>query len=368
MPVEAKPLFRPDVLRPHLLAFQWPPANLADIKAKLAKWAAMFQSRRAEKFNEKELLPDFLTDVFCDVLGYQRPADNAERFTFSREKHVQVDGKFADAVLGNFRPHGSEYIVALEGKGPLDPLDRPHAGRKMSAVDQGYRYAINLPAEWIIVTSMRQTRLYHKGSDQYTFEAFDIERLASDESLLKRFLFLLGAERVCPASGACHFKSLLSSSEKVGKELTRDFYSQYADMRHKAFDQLCQENPDVSRHELLAHETGSLHFTQLILAEVRLIVTFNRSTTRWHFNSFLSSMKSRSRHAQLNRPSADVLFRETLAGNSRSWSRGVFNAASPVRPTGDCVTMASVGKSGRKPSSMTTSATLSQSSGKFDGC
>ena len=122
----------------------------------------------------------------------------------------------------------------------------------MSAVDQGYRYAINLPAEWIIVTSMRQTRLYHKGSDQYTFEAFDIERLASDDSVLKRFVFLLSADRVCPAAGACHFKSLLSSSEKVGKELTRDFYSHYADMRHKAFDQLCQENPEVSRHELLS--------------------------------------------------------------------------------------------------------------------
>lgn len=251
MPVEAKPLFRPDVLRPPLRAFQWPPQNLPEIKSKLGKWAELFASRRADKFKEKELLPDFLTDVFCDVLGYQRPADNAERYTFSREKHVQVDGKFADAVLGQFRPGQNEYTVALEGKGPLDPLDRPHAGRKMSAVDQGYRYAINLPAEWIIVTSMRQTRLYHKGSDQYTFERFDIEKLVEDESLLKRFVFLLGADRVCPAAGECHFKSLLTSSEKVGKELTRDFYDQYADMRHKAFEQLCRENPSIAKHELL---------------------------------------------------------------------------------------------------------------------
>ncbi len=46
-------------------------------------------------------------------------------------------------------------------------------GRRMSAVDQGYRYAINLPCDWVIVTSIRQTRLYYKGCDQHTYEQFD---------------------------------------------------------------------------------------------------------------------------------------------------------------------------------------------------
>ena len=52
----------------------------------------------------------------------------------------------------------------------------------MSAVDQGYRYAINLPCDWIIVTSIRQTRLYYKGSDQQTYERFDTEELADNEA------------------------------------------------------------------------------------------------------------------------------------------------------------------------------------------
>jgi hypothetical protein len=84
--------------------------------------------------------------------------DSKDRYTFSREKHVEVDGKFADAVLGELGPDETRFIVAVEGKGPKDPLDRPFAGRKMSAVDQGYRNAINLPCDWIVVTSMRQTR------------------------------------------------------------------------------------------------------------------------------------------------------------------------------------------------------------------
>ena len=251
MPVEAKPLFRPDVLRPHLRSFELPP-NHAKSKATLARWAEMVSSGRADKFKEQELLPDFLTDVFCEVLGYVRPADNAARFTISREKHVQVDGKFADAVLGNFLPANEEFIVALEGKGPLDPLDRPFAGRKKSAVEQCYQYAINLRCDWIIITSMRQTRLYFKGADQYTYERFDTEKLASDEALLKRFLFLLGAERVVPETGRCHLFGLLTSSEKVGKELTKDFYFRYAEMRQNAFEHLCQENPSRSKDQLLS--------------------------------------------------------------------------------------------------------------------
>lgn len=115
MPVEAKPLFRPDVLRPFLQAFV-PPPNMADSKATLAKWATMISTGRADKFKEQELLPDFLADVFCSVLGYVRPADDPNRFTISREKRVQVDGKFADAVLGHFRPGTEEFIVAVEGK------------------------------------------------------------------------------------------------------------------------------------------------------------------------------------------------------------------------------------------------------------
>jgi hypothetical protein len=49
----------------------------------------------------------------------------------------------------------------------------------MSAVDQEYRYAIDLPCDWIIVTSMRQTRLYHKRSDQQPCERIDTEPLTA---------------------------------------------------------------------------------------------------------------------------------------------------------------------------------------------
>ncbi len=250
MPIERKPLFRPDVIHQHLAAYSLP-EHVDSLRAKLTHWADLIASGRADKLNEKELLPDFLTDHFVSLLGYTRPADGGARYTLSREKHVQVDGKFADAVLGDFNGHDRP-VLAVEGKGTRDPLDRPYAGRKLSAVQQGYQYAINLTCDWIIVTSMRQTRLYYKGTDTQTYELFDAEALAANENLLRKFVFLLGADRVVPTSGRCHLVELLNESEKVGRELTKKFYVQYGDMRQDAFARLCQDNPEVSPKAVLA--------------------------------------------------------------------------------------------------------------------
>jgi hypothetical protein len=197
MAVESKPLFHPEVLRQQVRAFNLPD-QAAAWQPKLQHWAELITSGRADAFKESELLPDFLTDIFCGLLGYTGPAEAADTYTLSRERHVEVDGEFADAVLGRFQKDKDQFIVVLEGKGTRDPLERPFAGRRMSAVDQAYRYAINLPCDWIIVTSMRETRLYYKGAHQQAYERFETVRLAADEALLKRFVFLLGAARVVP--------------------------------------------------------------------------------------------------------------------------------------------------------------------------
>src|ERR1051325_4969823 len=250
MAIESKPLFHPEVLRRQVRSFKLP-EQVNSLLRKLQHWAELIASGRADDFKETDLLPDFLTDIFCSLLGYTRPAGPGDTFTRSREKHVEVDGKFADAVLGRFHRDREQFIVALEGKGSRDPLDRPFAGRRMSAVDQAYRYAINLPCDWIIVTSMRETRLYHKGSNQHAYERFETVRLAGDTALLKRFVFLLGAERMVPEKRDCHLYELLKASESVGRELTNQFYALYADIRQKVLTRLCRENTGVAPQEIL---------------------------------------------------------------------------------------------------------------------
>jgi hypothetical protein len=178
MPVEARPLFRPDVVARRTRGFVLP-ERVRAVEGQLRNWATLIEGAALASYREQDLLPDFLSDLFVGLLGYIGPASGAERYTLSREKHVEVEGEFADAMLGEFgaveRP-----VAAVEGKGPRDPLDRPFGGRRLSAVEQGYRYATNLPCDWIVVTNIREIRLYHKGSDQRTYERFALKSLREE--------------------------------------------------------------------------------------------------------------------------------------------------------------------------------------------
>jgi hypothetical protein len=250
VPVEAKPIFRPDVIRLPILGFSLP-ESVVERRPKLEKWAAIIATGSVDAHKEQEILGDFLNDVFSELLGYTRAVDNPKRYTFSREQHVQANGKFADAVLGEFEPEGKRYIAAVEGKGPKDPLDRPFAGRKVSAVDQAFDYAINLRCNWILVTNLRQTRLYYKGTDKQTYERFDTEALAADERQLRKFVFLLHADRMTPLHGPCHLDALFQESEKVGRELTREVYAEYAFIRRSTLAMLRRANPEIDPRLIL---------------------------------------------------------------------------------------------------------------------
>ena len=102
MAVESKPLFHPEVLRQQVRSFSLP-EQTATWRPKLQHWADFIRSGRADKLTETTLLPDFLTDFFCGLLGYTGPAESPDTFTFSRQRHVKVDGKVAKAVLGRFQ-------------------------------------------------------------------------------------------------------------------------------------------------------------------------------------------------------------------------------------------------------------------------
>jgi hypothetical protein len=84
MPVEAKPLFRPDVLRSHLSGFRLPAVD----SAKLSHWASEISSGRVDRFGEQEILPHFLNDFFGGILGYTGPAGQ-ERYTIGFERFVR---------------------------------------------------------------------------------------------------------------------------------------------------------------------------------------------------------------------------------------------------------------------------------------
>ncbi len=247
MPTEIKPLFRPDAVRPKLKAFLLP--SLAESASrKLANWSELLASKRAEAMKETELLADFIRDLFVDLLGYVPPP--ATPFTLKREALVKVDGKFADAAFGVF-DGDNNFAAVLEGKGPRDPLDRPFAGRKRSAVEQALQYAVQLQIDWYLVTNLKEIRLYHKGHDTFTYERFETIRLAEDAAERNRFVYLLGADRMLQAGGN-HLDALLSESKKIGRELTNSYYREYRALREQIFEALKTHNPNEPPIALLA--------------------------------------------------------------------------------------------------------------------
>src|SRR6266702_3342880 len=97
MALESKPLFHPEVIRQQVKSFTLPE------RIRLSRFHFPISAFCFQDFSfPSPLLPDFLTDIFCGLLGYTGPAEGMDTFTFSRERHVEVDGKFADAVLGRF--------------------------------------------------------------------------------------------------------------------------------------------------------------------------------------------------------------------------------------------------------------------------
>jgi hypothetical protein len=68
MALESKPLFHPEVLRQQVRSFSLTEQATAG-QPKLQHWATLVASGRADDFKETALLPDFLTEIFCGLLG-----------------------------------------------------------------------------------------------------------------------------------------------------------------------------------------------------------------------------------------------------------------------------------------------------------
>ena len=94
MPIDASPLFRPDVLRRRLIAFSVP-KSADNEREKIKRWAEILTTPRGLAYKEREIWPEYVNDVFLGVLGYTGPtSEPGYRYTLSREKLVEVDGKW----------------------------------------------------------------------------------------------------------------------------------------------------------------------------------------------------------------------------------------------------------------------------------
>jgi hypothetical protein len=253
MPFELKLLFRPEVVHAAMRADP-PPAPSEKALERLEFWRARLEGDGKRGVGEASHLADFIADVFGAALGYRSDVESPAAFTIARERVNPVDGKCADAIIGRFTPDNLRRpVIVVEGKGPLDPLERPYGGRKKSAVEQAYLYAVNLMCDWIVVTNMVETRLYNKRADMRAYEVFETKKLATERRALDRFVFLLGADGVLEPRNAkgdaegngCRLDRLLAESERQGQALSARFYDDYKQIRLTLLDAVCAHNPGL---------------------------------------------------------------------------------------------------------------------------
>ncbi len=118
MAVESKPLFHPEVMRQQVRAFDLPETVVA-WQSRLRHWADFIASGRADELKETELLPEFLSDIFCGLLGYTSPAEAATMRGSPTSGARTFSSAFAAA------PPPTEIALIWETAPPRMPIPEP---------------------------------------------------------------------------------------------------------------------------------------------------------------------------------------------------------------------------------------------------
>ncbi|MFM6618855.1 MAG: Eco57I restriction-modification methylase domain-containing protein [Dolichospermum sp.] len=236
----SKALFQKKSLKNALVKFKFP-SDLEQRHQIMIKWVEALNSGTLNQVKEISLHGDFLKDIFQNVLGYSSIITGGGKvWEIHAEQTIADGGGSADAAVGFFTATENnkgkvklqgKVVAPIELKGTKDDLDRPAAGRKESAVDQGWRYANYTPdCHWIIVSNYRELRLYHTNKTPAYYEQFLLTNLADFEEF-KRFYLLLCRENFLPIKDISTIDRLLVTSEEAQEDITKQLYEEYKQVR-----------------------------------------------------------------------------------------------------------------------------------------
>lgn len=201
-----------------------PPPSVAELDA-ARDWAARARSVALDLQNESQLEQDFNRIVIHDLLGY-RTQEPGTPGTLGFKQPVP-GGTIVDAALGSFNGSAASIAAPLELKGPKVALDRIMPGRAKTPVQQAWDYAMDAPgARWVLLSNMKELRLYAFGHGRQLYEPFDLRRL-DDSAELDRLRVLLAPDRLLGAATA----DLLARSAQADRDVTNQLYRDYKELR-----------------------------------------------------------------------------------------------------------------------------------------
>lgn len=207
------------------------------------RWAVRARHEEFDLQNESQLEQDFNRAILQEVLGYV-PRGAGAAGTMQVKQPVP-GGTIVDVALGRFDADETNITAPLELKGPRVPLDRIMPGRAKTPVQQAWDYAMDTPgARWVLVTNMKELRLYAFGHGRQAYEHFDLKRLDQQDEL-NRLLLLLSAGRLL--GGAT--QALLDRSTEADREVTTQLYRDYKQLRGRLMDFIAAQHSAVGMED-----------------------------------------------------------------------------------------------------------------------
>lgn len=217
------PLFSSKIIRDALHGYER--QTTPEETAAAADWAARAADPGLVLQNESQLEQEFNRIIVQAVLGYRAPGPGTPGTM--RVKQPIPGGTIVDLALGDFHGDRASVAAPFELKGPKVALDRIMPGRNKTPVQQAWDYAIDAPgARWVLLSNMREVRLYAFGHGRQDYEAFDLQRL-NEPTELRRFQLLLRPENLLVGPT----KDLLDRSAAADRDITDALYRDYRLLR-----------------------------------------------------------------------------------------------------------------------------------------
>lgn len=269
------PLFQPKLIKKHLHANEALPE---DHRAILNTWSKNLDLGiyDSEIQNDSE----FIQKILIEVLGYVGSSAGGK---WTVAKNQPVGSGNVDVALGHFDPGSAEIYAPFELKGAKTTnLDAVMPSRHKSPVDQAWEYAMDaVGAKWVLVSNYREIRLYAIGYGRKNYESFDLRTLTDPEEY-SRFVLLLSAENFL--SGRT--KALLEESDRQDREITRQLYSDYSELRATLVNEILNKNSRVG-------PLKAIHFGQKVLDRI-LFIAFAEDTGLLPDNTLQRAFETRN--------------------------------------------------------------------------
>ena len=231
------PLFNEKIVASALRAFASPADG--DALSAAAEWAARARDDAFDLQNESKLEQEFNRTVIQRALGYVARAPGV---TGSMQvKQAVPGGTIVDVALGSFDEGEMRIVAPLELKGPKVALDRIMPGRAKTPVQQAWDYAMDAPgAQWVLVSNMKELRLYAFGHGRQLYESFDLRKIGEPQEFARLRLLLAPAQLLGGATAA-----LLAQSASADRDVTNELYVAYKTVRGNLMSFVKDQHPEI---------------------------------------------------------------------------------------------------------------------------